>query len=144
MNRTWLSNLTLIRSLHVGKLLVDRGRPSLFSGIGQFECSYADKAGGFQIYFFFLAKRGSAEKEKKKRRLGAGELCSGWNRKETKGKSMARGHWEWDKELIVEYILDEDYVIYLLFFPLFSCSLPCALRSSCYEHLYSCLTPAAA
>lgn len=55
-----LSSLTLIKSLYAGKLLADRDSQNL-SGVDQFTCSYAEKVGGFQIYFLVVAKRGSAE-----------------------------------------------------------------------------------
>lgn len=63
-----LSNLILIRSLYVGKLLADRDSQNLLRGIDQFAYSYAEQAGGFQIYFFSGSKKKFSRIGKKKRK----------------------------------------------------------------------------
>lgn len=81
-----------IRLLHAGKLPVDRCSQNPFSGLGQFEYSYAEKVGGFQIYFFSSTKRGSAEEGEGKK--GCEQESDVWGEiksKLRKGKGVARG-----------------------------------------------------
>jgi len=84
MNDIWLSNLTLIRSLYAGKLLVDRGSQNLFSGVDNLNIPMKRKLEVFEFIFLAVAKRGSAEEEKGKEVWG--EIKT--NLREGKGIAM--------------------------------------------------------